>query len=141
MPSPPRRALFSLNLDTEADYVYQRVEDRNKKRDDRVKVLESRGPTTGHTQLELLTKPFERVVERTVEGVLEGTGKKARSGEGEIEYETTERNCEKEETHTHTSTEDNVGNWTVVKKTSRIGNRSSTSKKNRIWEDYDTSDL
>jgi hypothetical protein len=132
--APPKRAHFSLNLDTEADHVYQRVEDHDKDENDRVKVLESSGPTVGNTWLEFVTKPFEKVVNRAVEGVIDGTGKKVHTAEGEIEYET----HRSEKGHTKSSSE---GNRTVVKKTSNVGNRSSESKKNRIWEEYDTSDL
>ncbi|KAF1980200.1 hypothetical protein BU23DRAFT_576247 [Bimuria novae-zelandiae CBS 107.79] len=80
----PKRALFSLNLDNNADHIYQRVEDHNKEGKYKVKVLESTGPTVGNTNLSFVTKPFEQVVNRTVEGVIDGTGKKVHSAEGEI---------------------------------------------------------
>lgn len=83
----PKRALFSLNLDSTADHIYQRVDDHNKEGKDKVKVLESSGPTVGKTNLSFVTKPFEQTVNRTVEGVVEGTGKKLHSAEGEIYYE------------------------------------------------------
>lgn len=83
----PKRALFSLNLDSTADHIYQRVEDHNKEGTDKVKVLESSGPTVGNTSLSFVTKPFEQTVNRTVEGVIQGTGKKVHSAEGELHYE------------------------------------------------------
>ncbi|EUC30970.1 hypothetical protein COCVIDRAFT_16858 [Bipolaris victoriae FI3] len=85
--APPKRALFSLNLDTDADHVYQRVEDHSKPSDERIKVLETKGPTHGHTDLSFVTKPFEKTVNRAVENVLDG--KKVVSKEGEITYSTT----------------------------------------------------
>lgn len=83
----PKRALFSLNLDSNADHIYQRVEDHNKEGKDKIKVLESTGPTVGNTSLAIVTKPFEQAVNRTVEGVIDGTGKKVHSAEGEIHYD------------------------------------------------------
>ncbi|KAI4928264.1 uncharacterized protein J4E92_005748 [Alternaria infectoria] len=74
--APPKRALFSLNLDTDADHVYQKVEDHSKDGTDRVKVIESKGPTHGHTDLSYVTKPFEKTVNRAVNEVIEGSGRK-----------------------------------------------------------------
>ncbi|CAN9087332.1 unnamed protein product [Alternaria alternata] len=85
--APPKRALFSLNLDTDADHVYQKVEDHNKDGVDRVKVLESKGPTHGHTDLSYVTRPFEKTVNRAVNEVIDG--RKVKSAEGEISYSTT----------------------------------------------------
>ncbi|KAF7681496.1 hypothetical protein GT037_000472 [Alternaria burnsii] len=85
--TPPKRALFSLNLDTDADHVYQKVEDHNKDGVDRVKVLESKGPTRGHTDLSYVTRPFEKTVHRAVNEVIDG--RKVKSAEGEISYSTT----------------------------------------------------
>lgn len=117
--APPKRALFSLNLDSNADHVYQRVEDHNKEGAAKVKVLESSGPTVGNTNLSFVTKPFEQAVNRTVEGVIEGTGKKVHSAKGELVYET-----HREESGT--------GKRTV-----------EVHKKNKksIEDQYDTSDL
>jgi hypothetical protein len=117
--APPKRALFSLHTDTQADHTYQRVEDHNKDGPAKVKVLESSGPTVRNTHFEVVTTPSEKAVENTDKGVLDKT---QRSEKG----------------HTTSSS---PGNYTVVKKTSKIGNRSSESRKNRIWEDYDTSEL
>jgi hypothetical protein len=136
--TPPKRALFSLNLESQAESLYQRVEDLSKDTDQEggVKVLESSGPTTGKTHLEYLTKPFERIVDSTIDGVVEGTGKKLDSVDGELE--TTHRS-----ENTGRTAGSGEGHWTVTKKvqTRKVGNRSSTSKKNRVWEEYDTSDL
>ncbi|OAG24622.1 hypothetical protein CC77DRAFT_928372 [Alternaria alternata] len=76
--APPKRALFSLNLDTDADHVYQKVEDHNKDGVDRVKVLESKGPTHGHTDLSYVTRPFEKTVNRAVNEVIDGRKKEYR---------------------------------------------------------------
>lgn len=83
----PKRAFLSLNLDSTADHVYQRVEDHHKTGEDKVKVLESSGPTVGNTSLSLVTKPFEKAVNSTVQGVVDGTGKKVHSAEGELRYD------------------------------------------------------
>ncbi|KAL1598829.1 hypothetical protein SLS60_007971 [Paraconiothyrium brasiliense] len=80
----PKRGLFSLNLDSNADHIYQRVEDHNKEGKEKVKVLESSGPTVGNTSLSIVTKPLEQVVNRTVESVIDGTGKKVHGAEGEV---------------------------------------------------------
>lgn len=115
----PKRAVFSLNLDSNADHVYQRVEDHNKEGKDKIKVLESSGPTVGNTSLSFVTKPFEKAVNRTVEGVIDGTGKKVHSAEGELHYEVSK-------------TEKGTGSRTVhVNKPAR----------KTVEEKYDTSDL
>jgi hypothetical protein len=80
----PKRALFSLNLESNADHIYQRVEDHNKEGKDKVKVIESSGPTVGNTSLSIVTNPLEQAVNRTVESVVDGTGKKVHSVEGEV---------------------------------------------------------
>lgn len=144
MAPPAKRALFSLNLESQSESLYSRVDDKNRPGDDRVKVLESSGPTTGSTHLEFVTKPFEKLVDRTVEGVVEGTGKKLDSVEGDIEgdVETSSRG-------EHSGQAAGSGaRWTVTKdsgttrtRTRHVDNRSSASKKNKIWEDYDTSEL
>lgn len=115
----PKRALFSLNLDTEADHIYQRVDDHSKEGHDKVKVIESTGPTHGNTSLSIVTKPFEQIVNRTVEGVIDGTGKKVHSAEGEIHY-----NVSKEEKGTGSHS------VSVHKKAPR-----------KLEDKYDTSDL
>ncbi|KAF2242966.1 hypothetical protein BU26DRAFT_570380 [Trematosphaeria pertusa] len=119
--APPKRALFSLNLDSNADHIYQRVEDHNKEGTDKVKVLESSGPTHGNTNLSFVTKPFEEAVNRTVEGVIEGTGKKVHSAEGELTYDI---NKSEQETSS--------GSRTV--KVHKKGRK-------KIEDSYDTSDL
>lgn len=118
--SPPKRALFSLNLDSDADHVYQRVDDHSKEGTDKVKVIESKGQTHNHTDLSYVTKPFEKLVNRTVDGVIEGTGKKVHSTEGELTY-STERSEKKQ------------GN-------SRL-NVVSKKKRRHIEDKYDTSEL
>jgi hypothetical protein len=115
----PKRALFSLNLDSTADHIYQRVDDHNKEGKDKVKVLESSGPTVGKTNLSFVTKPFEQTVNRTVEGVVEGTGKKLHSAEGEIHYEV---NKSEKGTRSHI-----------------VHDKKSASKS--VEDQYDTSDL
>lgn len=117
---PPKRALFSVNLDSDADHVYQRVEDHSKEGTDKVKVLESRGPTHGHTDLSYVTKPFEKLVNRTVDGVIEGTGKKVHSAEGELSY-STERSEKRD------------GKTTL--------NIVSKKKRRHLEDKYDTSEL
>lgn len=116
---PPKRALFSLNVDSEADHIYQRVNDHSKPGKETTKVFESSGPTVGHTDLQFVTKPFEKLVNRTVEGVEEGSGKKVHSAEGELTY---------------SSQRSSGGHGTKTI-------QSSTRSKRRIEQQYDTSDL
>lgn len=115
---PPKRALFSLNVDSEADHIYQRINDHSKP-GEKTKVIETSGPTIGHTDLQYLGKPFEKLVNRTVEGVEEETGKKVHSAEGEITYSS---NRSSSGTSKHTV-------------------KDSTRTKHRIERLYDTSDL
>jgi hypothetical protein len=136
--APPKRAHFSLNVNSQAESLYSRVEDGNAKDHEgrpKVKVIESSGPTSGSKHLEFVTKPFEKIVDRTIEG----TGKR-------VDPDDIDRDIE-----ARTRTSDNTGpegHWTVTKtnanvktKTRHVDNRSSKSKKNRIWEEYDTSEL
>lgn len=117
--SPPRRALFSLNVDSETEHLYQRVDDKRKDGKEKVKVVESSGPTVGHTDYQFVTKPFETLVNRTVDGIVEGSGKKLHSAEGEVTY-----SSQKSERGTSSNT--------------ITTNR--TSRRN-IERNYDTSDL
>ena len=89
---PPKRAVFSLNIDSNADHVHQRVEDHSKEGTDRIKVFDSEGPTHGHTDLSYVTKPFEKAVNKAVDDVIEGSGKKVHSVEGDLHY-TTEKSA------------------------------------------------
>jgi len=130
--APPKRTHFSLNLNSEVESFHKKVEDLSKDPEDkeRVQVLESTGPSTGSTHVEYLTKPFEKI---DVTGTVKGKDRDAES--------------EDEETRASGSTGRTAGegHWTVTKdtnvKTKKVENRSSTSKKNRVWENYDTSDL
>lgn len=117
---PPKRALFSLNVDSEADHIYHRVNDHSKP-GEKTKVIETSGPTVGHTDLQFVTKPFEKLVNRTVEGVEESTGKKVHSAEGELTYSSQR-------------TSHGTSNSTKTVK-------DSTRTKRRIEQQYDTSDL
>ncbi|KAF1925197.1 uncharacterized protein M421DRAFT_12214, partial [Didymella exigua CBS 183.55] len=81
----PKRALFSLNVDSQADHIYQRIKDHSKP-GEKTRVIETTGPTVGHTDLQYLSKPFENLVNRTVQGVEEETGKKLHSAERELTY-------------------------------------------------------
>ncbi|PSN69221.1 hypothetical protein BS50DRAFT_572381 [Corynespora cassiicola Philippines] len=81
--TPPKRALFSLNIDSNAEHIYQRVDDHN---NDKHKVLETSGPVHGSTNLQLVTRPFEKAVERSIERIVDG--KHVADAEGDITYET-----------------------------------------------------
>ena len=115
---PPKRALLSLNVDSQTEHVYQRVNDHTKS-GGKAKVIESSGPTYGHTDLQLVTKPVEKLVNRTVEGVEESTGKKVHSVGSELTY-----SSQRSTSGSHTRT---------VKASSRT--------KRRVEQLYDTSDL
>ena len=67
---PPKRALFSLNIDSNADHLYQRIDDHSKDKEGRTKVVEHHEPVSGHTSLQVLTKPFEKEVERQAQRVV-----------------------------------------------------------------------
>ncbi|KAL6154802.1 hypothetical protein ACJQWK_00694 [Exserohilum turcicum] len=132
--APPKRALFSLNLDTDADHVYQKVEDHSKSGDDRVRVLETRGPTHGHTDLSFVTKPFEKTVNRAVNDVIDGTGKRVASKQGEITYSTTtNRRSTRRGVQRESDDEEDVSAGRL--------NLVSKSKRREIERKYDTSEL
>ncbi|KAF2180574.1 hypothetical protein K469DRAFT_672538 [Zopfia rhizophila CBS 207.26] len=69
---PPKRALFSLDVDSNAEHLYERIEHHNREGKDKLKVIEHSEPTAGSTSLQITTKPFERAVERTVERFVDG---------------------------------------------------------------------
>lgn len=131
-PRQPKRALFSLNLDTDADHVYQKLEDHSKDGQDSVRVLESKGPTRGHTDLSYITRPFEKTVNRAVDEVIEGTGKKVHSAKGELSYSTSETN----ETRRSGTSRDAE----AAEERSRV-NVVSKAKRRNIERKYDTSEL
>jgi hypothetical protein len=70
--SPPKRAFFSLNVDSNADHIYERIEHHGKDGKDTVKVKEHREPLAGSTSLQVLTQPFEKEVKRSVERIVDG---------------------------------------------------------------------
>jgi hypothetical protein len=79
--SPPKRTVFSLNLDTEAWDISSPNTDRVES--------QKRGPAHEHTDLTYTAKPFERIVNRTVNEFVDSTGKKLDSNkEGELNYST-----------------------------------------------------
>ena len=116
---PPKRAFLAINVDSEAEHIYQRVNEHSKP-GEKTKVIETTGPTVGHTDLQYLSKPFEKLVNRTVQGVEEETGKKVTSAEGELTYSS------------QRSTSSSTKKHTV---------KDSTRTKRRIEKLYDTSDL
>ena len=69
---PPKRALFSLNIDSNADHLYERIEHHNDEDKGKDRVIERTEPTAGSTKVEIVTRPFERAVERTVERIVDG---------------------------------------------------------------------
>ena len=140
--APPKRALFSLNLDTDADHVYQKVEDHSKDGDERVKVLESKGPVSGHTDLSVLTRPFEKTVNRAVDEVLDGTGKRVQRAEGEVRYSSSSTASRKGGTRgtLRDRREDNSDEEEGKEKRGNL-NVVSKSKRRGIEKKYDTSEL
>ncbi|KAF2125038.1 hypothetical protein P153DRAFT_389893 [Dothidotthia symphoricarpi CBS 119687] len=115
--TPPKRALFSLNLDSDIDHLRQRIEERNLDGSEKPKIIETRG----HSDLSFVGKPIENIVNKAVDSVVDGTGKTVRSVDGDITY-------------SHSETRNSNGKAVKVS--------SSNSKKGRsIWEKYDTSEL
>lgn len=119
--APPKRALFSLNLDTDADHIHQRISHHNKDGEDSVQVLETKGPTRNHTDLAYITKPFENAVNKTVNDVVDGTGKKVHTAEGKISYSS----------HSTERRRDANSNLNIVSK----------PKRRALENKYDTSEL
>jgi ribose 5-phosphate isomerase B len=68
--TPPKRAIFSLNVNTNAEHFYERIEDHLK--DDKVTVREHKEPLVGNTSVHILTKPFEKKVQRSVTRAVDG---------------------------------------------------------------------
>lgn len=70
--APPKRAIFSLNVDSNAEHFLERIEDHSKQGKGKVKVREHKEPFVGNTSLQLLTRPFEKEVQRSVERIVDG---------------------------------------------------------------------
>ncbi|KAF2734602.1 hypothetical protein EJ04DRAFT_523578 [Polyplosphaeria fusca] len=68
---PPKRALFSVNINSNAESLYQRIEDHNKEGKARVRTVEHDEPVVGNTSLQVLTRPFEKEVQQTVERIVD----------------------------------------------------------------------
>jgi ribose 5-phosphate isomerase B len=72
--SPPKRAAFSINVDSNAAHISARPSSHHRD--------ESTGPTHSHTDISYVTKPFEKTATRAVETVLESAGRT----EGDLRY-------------------------------------------------------
>jgi len=120
---PPKRTVFSLNVDSETDWAHQRIADRSKEGEDRIKVLDTTGPSHGHTDLSVVTKPFEKTVNRVVDDVIQDSGKKVHSVEGDIHYTSEKTN--------NTSSGTSTSNLSI----------KSKSKRRALERKYDVSDL
>jgi ribose 5-phosphate isomerase B len=118
--SSAKRAAFSINVDSDADHIYERVSKHHPNGTDNVKVIESTGPTHSHTDISYITKPFEKAVNTAVDSVLESSGTTFHSAEGDLHYSN-----EKPPTSTSSST-------------LSIKNKS---KRRALERKYDTSDL
>lgn len=70
--TPQKRGYISLNVDSVADHIYQRVEDHNKDKKDELKVREQSGPVVGSTSIQILGAPFEKEVQRSIERIVDG---------------------------------------------------------------------
>lgn len=127
--APPKRSLFSLNLDTQVEPdSHQRVS-RNYDEEggtDHVKVIETK-PGHTRTDLQYVTKPFETLVNRTVNEVIDGTGKKVRTADGELSY-------------SHSTSSSHRRSTNDSHSTSRL-NVVSKTKRRAIEKKYDTSEL
>jgi ribose 5-phosphate isomerase B len=95
----PKRALFSLNVDSNAEHYHQHVTSHHPDGTSNVKVIETNSPTHGHTDLSYITKPFEKVVNRAVNDAIHDTGKKVHTVSGDVHYTSS-----KPSTSTSTST-------------------------------------
>lgn len=84
-PGHPRRGFVRINVDSNADHIYQRVEDHNRHPEEdedrdsprersgvRVREHEHSGPSSGSTRLNILTRPFEKEVVRSFERIVDG---------------------------------------------------------------------
>ena len=126
----PKRALFSLNLNSDADHYHQHVTEHYPDGKDSVKVVETKGPTHGHKDISYLTKPFEKVVNRAVDDVVKDTGKKVGSVEGDVVYSSrTETNINN---HPKNDDSTNSGSNLAVK---------NKSTRRFLERTYDTSEL
>jgi ribose 5-phosphate isomerase B len=72
--STPKRAAFSINVDSNAAHISARPSDHH--------VASTAGPTHSHTDISYVTKPFERTATKAVDTVLESAGKL----EGDLHY-------------------------------------------------------
>lgn len=70
--TPQKRGFITLNVDSVADHIYQRVEDHNKDKKDELKVREQSGPVVGSTSIQILGAPFEKEVQRSIERIVDG---------------------------------------------------------------------
>ncbi|PVI04449.1 hypothetical protein DM02DRAFT_651618 [Periconia macrospinosa] len=154
MPQQPhKRGLLSLNLESDVEHLAQRVEDgiNNSYARSSASRSSSRSHQDGtkgrqRTSVEILTKPFEQAVQRTVDGVLKeekinpSPGKKVVSaGSGELTTTTI--------TAKSTNSDEPVVRKTIVKQdisggnTHRRDRTSSPVDLESLEAQYDTSDL
>ncbi|KAF1995410.1 hypothetical protein P154DRAFT_580849 [Amniculicola lignicola CBS 123094] len=65
--SPPKRAIFSVNIESSSESVYQRAENKDHRNE-----AQHQESTHGTSHVEILTKPFQKEAKRSVERVLDG---------------------------------------------------------------------
>lgn len=115
---PPKRALFSLNIDSNVEHIAPKARDERGTSSSGGKAPES--TSEGRTSVQVLTRPFERAVEGVLEDVLERTGEKEDGKKTWVKK--VETRVDSEGTHTTSTTK-------------------TTGKKGGLEERFDTSEL
>ncbi|KAH7064159.1 hypothetical protein BKA63DRAFT_179660 [Paraphoma chrysanthemicola] len=123
--APPKRALFSLNYESDVQHFDQHVsrptEDDEQ---DGIKVFE----TKGNNEVSKIVRPFEKTVNRAVNEVIKDTGKKVGRVDGDLHYTSETKSSSSGTRTTSSNTHSNLS----------IHNKSA---RRALERKYDTSDL
>jgi ribose 5-phosphate isomerase B len=122
--APPKRALFSLNYESDVQHLDQHISRRPDDGDDGITFFDNKGENA----VSKLARPFEKTVNNAVNQVINDTGKKVGSVEGDLHY-TSHSSGSKASTTSSTKTRDS--NLSI----------HNPSTRRAIERKYDTSDL
>ncbi|KAF2261504.1 hypothetical protein CC78DRAFT_583604 [Lojkania enalia] len=68
---PPKRGLFSLNVDPNTENLLEKIKEHNKDWRERVNVVGHNEPVHDNTSLRIFTKPFEKEVQQSIERIVD----------------------------------------------------------------------
>ncbi|KAF2026339.1 hypothetical protein EK21DRAFT_115903 [Setomelanomma holmii] len=123
--APPKRALFSLNYNSDVEHFDQHVSRKSDQGEDSIKLFDER-------EVSHVVRPFKKTVNKAVNEVIKDTGKKVHSVDGDLHYTSqTSKSGTNSKSSDYTNTTHTNSNLSI----------HSASTRHRIESKYDVSDL